>query len=123
MFSRITPHHGLHVGDEDGDEQLDEDEDESAGSSNAVRRRKGKIGSRKKVNPNSKGVDSLGFEPSSTGDTWVSRSDVDPKFPLTPSTKTAALKALLLKWFKEAPMDKVQSFVVYNCLANADTTI
>jgi hypothetical protein len=55
----------------------------------------------------SKGVDALGFEPLTKDSTWVTRSDSDPDFPLVPSAKTTALKALLLKGFEEAPLDKV----------------
>lgn len=55
----------------------------------------------------SKGLDALGFEPFTKDSTWVTRSDHDPNFPLIPSAKTTALKALLLKGFEEAPDDKV----------------
>ncbi len=55
----------------------------------------------------SKGRDALGFEPSTSDSTWVAKSDYDPNFPLTPSSKTTALKSILLKGFADAPMDKV----------------
>ena len=55
-----------------------------------------------------KGADALGFEPKVVGSTWVDKSD-DDSFPLIPSAKTAALKAILLKGFREAPTDKVSS--------------
>lgn len=55
----------------------------------------------------SKGRDLLGFEPGIGDSTWVTKSDSDEGFPLTPSTKTTALKALLLKGFDDAPTDKV----------------
>ena len=55
----------------------------------------------------SKGRDLMGFEPITNDSTWVTKSDKDDGFPLTPSTKTTALKALLLKGFEEAPLDKV----------------
>ena len=55
----------------------------------------------------SKGRDALGFEPHTKDSTWITRSDYDDEFPLVPSAKTAALKALLLQGFSEAPTDKV----------------
>jgi hypothetical protein len=65
---------------------------------------------KKQVLPaNSKGRDVLGFEPMAES-TWLTQSDTDESFPLTPSAKTAALKATLLKGFEEAPLDKV----IYN---------
>ncbi|KAL2066010.1 hypothetical protein VTL71DRAFT_2081 [Oculimacula yallundae] len=65
----------------------------------------------------SKGRDLMGFEPKATDSTWVTKSDTDANFPLTPSTKTAALKALLLKGFEEAPLDKVVIYVQFRTLA------
>ncbi|PQE14945.1 dna repair rad5 protein [Rutstroemia sp. NJR-2017a WRK4] len=65
----------------------------------------------------SKGVDELGFEPFTKDSTWVTRSDHDRDFPLVPSAKTAALKALLLKGFEEAPLDKVVIYVQFRTLA------
>jgi SNF2 family DNA or RNA helicase len=65
---------------------------------------------KKQVLPaNSKGRDALGFEPMAES-TWLTQSDNDEAFPLTPSAKTAALKATLLKGFDEAPLDKVNSY-------------
>ena len=55
----------------------------------------------------SKGVDSFMYEPKVAGSTWVDKSDAD-NFPLVPSAKTTALKALLLKGFADAPFDKVR---------------
>lgn len=54
----------------------------------------------------SKGLDMRGFEPQSDT-TWVPKSDSTPGFKLAPSVKTATLKAILLKGFHEAPLDKV----------------
>ncbi|CZS91311.1 related to protein RIS1 [Rhynchosporium graminicola] len=65
----------------------------------------------------SKGKDLMGFEPKTADSSWVTKSDIDPDFPLTPSTKTAALKALLLKGFAEAPLDKVVIYVQFRTLA------
>jgi hypothetical protein len=52
-----------------------------------------------------KGSDALGYEPKVADSTWVDKSD-SHDFPLVPSAKTAALKAILLRSFKEAPTDK-----------------
>ncbi|KAH6718269.1 SNF2 family N-terminal domain-containing protein [Leptodontidium sp. MPI-SDFR-AT-0119] len=65
----------------------------------------------------SKGRDLMGFEPITNDSTWVTKSDKDDGFPLTPSTKTTALKALLLKGFEEAPLDKVVIYVQFRTLA------
>ncbi|KAE8441985.1 hypothetical protein EG329_004111 [Mollisiaceae sp. DMI_Dod_QoI] len=65
----------------------------------------------------SKGRDALGFEPSTSDSTWVAKSDYDPNFPLTPSSKTTALKSILLKGFADAPMDKVVVYVQFRTLA------
>lgn len=87
------------------------DDDNMDGGSDSPRSNKrqksshGGCGSHEKAM--SKGADALGFEPSTRDSTWVSRSDTDPDFPLVPSAKTMALKALLLKSFEEAPLDKV----------------
>ncbi|KAK0112612.1 hypothetical protein ONS95_014355 [Cadophora gregata] len=59
----------------------------------------------------SRGRDLMGFEPMTNDSTWISKSDREPGFVLTPSTKTTALKALLLKGFEEAPLDKVGSLL------------
>jgi hypothetical protein len=60
----------------------------------------------KQLNDSSKGRDALGFETQSDC-SWLLKSDHDPEFPLTPSTKTLALKSILLRGFAEAPLDKV----------------
>jgi hypothetical protein len=65
----------------------------------------------------SKGKDMMGFEPATKDTTWITKSDHDPSFPLTPSTKTAALKAILLKGFADAPMDKVYLVFAYSRLS------
>ncbi len=75
-------------------------------STNPNSRERGK-GKEKRRDYGSKGKDSLGFEPFADDGTWISKSDVDPGFPLSPSSKTTALKALLLKGFEDAPLDKV----------------
>ncbi|KAG4442544.1 hypothetical protein IFR05_001956 [Cadophora sp. M221] len=65
----------------------------------------------------SKGRDMMGFEPATNDSTWLTKSDKDDGFPLTPSTKTTALKALLLKGFEDAPLDKVVIYVQFRTLA------
>ncbi|KAH7309256.1 SNF2 family N-terminal domain-containing protein [Rhexocercosporidium sp. MPI-PUGE-AT-0058] len=65
----------------------------------------------------SKGRDLMGFEPVTNDSSWLTKSDRDEGFPLTPSTKTTALKALLLKGFEEAPLDKVVIYVQFRTLA------
>ncbi|KAI9051714.1 hypothetical protein LZ554_004754 [Drepanopeziza brunnea f. sp. 'monogermtubi'] len=70
-----------------------------------------------KENPTSKGRDLFGFEPCTKDSSWVTKSDTDPDFPLTASSKTTALKALLLKGFEEAPLDKVVIYVQFRTLA------
>lgn len=91
--------------------------DDEGGPSTSNRRRsksKGKGKGREsqeelepKIDKFSKGRDLMGFEPITNDSTWVSKSDREEGFTLTPSTKTTALKALLLKGFEEAPLDKV----------------
>lgn len=82
---------------------------ESESSSRASKRRKTtNVKSRRTHGVISKGLDALDFEPFTKDNTWVTRSDYDPNFPLIPSAKTTALKALLLKGFEEAPDDKVR---------------
>ena len=93
--------------------------DDEGGSSAASRRRsksKGKGKGREsqeevdpKIDKFSKGRDLMGLEPITNDSSWVSKSDREEGFSLTPSTKTTALKALLLKGFEEAPLDKVGS--------------
>ncbi|KAI6708159.1 hypothetical protein JHW43_009312 [Diplocarpon mali] len=89
------------------------DEDSESVSGDGSRREK----SKKKFKSSSKGVDMIGFEPSSKDSSWVAKSDFDPYFPFTPSSKTTALKALLLKGFEEAPLDKVVIYVQFRTLA------
>lgn len=79
-----------------------------ASSANPNSRDKGK-GKEKKKENGSKGKDVFGFEPFAGDCSWVAKSDRDANFPLTPSSKTTALKALLLKGFEDAPLDKVCS--------------
>jgi len=98
MFQTASPFKGAH-GDEDAGSQSDEDRPSPPG----------RHSSSKKKNNGSKGKDAMGFEPTTRFSTWVKKSDHDHTFPLTPSTKTAALKAILLKGFEEAPLDKVSS--------------
>ncbi|KAK2623489.1 hypothetical protein QTJ16_007167 [Diplocarpon rosae] len=88
-------------------------EDDENASGSGSRKGKGK----KKAKSPSKGVDTLGFEPSAKDSSWVTESDFDPHFPFTPSSKTTALKALLLKGFEEAPLDKVVIYVQFRTLA------
>jgi hypothetical protein len=113
FFTSTTPYHDLYVANEDGssDTEFSDDYDSVAGSS---RRRRNHVGSGSKKNNRSKGRDALGFEPKTSTSEWINKYDHDPDFPLTPSAKTTALKAILLKGFQEAPMDKVSSFPVYS---------
>lgn len=92
---------------------LGQDDDDDASSSQGGRRRggsaksaKAKSGKEKRVPKESKGRDALGFEPYTADSTWIMHSD-DPRFGFTPSAKTTALKAILVKGFMEAPLDKV----------------
>lgn len=66
----------------------------------------GRKAKKRRIVEDSKGIDMMGHEPR-TNSTWVPMSDYTPGFPLTASAKTAALKAILLNGFDEAPMDKV----------------
>lgn len=99
------------------------DEDDNAdrsnpGSSRSAGRSKKPLG-----HSGSKGRDELGFEPATPTDaTWVTKSDHDPDFPLAPSSKTTALKALLLKGFEDAPLDKV-SRPRFHLLAMSDSNL
>lgn len=101
-------------------EHDDDDTDDMDRETPRPQKKKGRKGNAKRTANNnngvfSKGQDALGFEPGlGTGEAWVSRSDWDVDFPLVPSGKTAALKAILLKGFEEAPLDKV-SFPVFEC--------
>ncbi len=51
----------------------------------------------------------MGHEPYTADSTWITRSDTDPNFPLAPSSKTVALKSMILKVMMNAPLDKVFS--------------
>jgi hypothetical protein len=73
-------------------------------------RNKGNSGKSGSFHRYSLGRDVLGFEPH-TEETWITLSDIDPDFPLTPSSKTTALKSILLKGFLEAPLDKVSVLI------------
>ena len=73
----------------------------------------GRKSKKRRIEANSKGIDLLGHEPL-TESTWVPKSDYTPNFPLTPSAKTAALKAILLKGFDEAPLDKVSVSISFS---------
>lgn len=95
MFTKLTP---VTARPGHRDEYIDEDID---GFDDGKRRKN-------RIPPNSKGIDMMGFEPPSES-TWIPKSDSDPEFEFTPSVKTGMLKALLLKGFHEAPLDKVSS--------------
>lgn len=69
---------------------------------------RGKDKGKKRDTSISKGRDLRGFEPMTKDSSWIELSDIDEDFPLTPSSKTTALKSLLLKGFEEAPLDKVR---------------
>lgn len=86
----------------------DDDASSGGGSGNA------RGSQERRIHDSTLGRDALGTEPY-TAETWLTRSDIDEDFPLTPSAKTAALKAVLLKGFKDAPLDKVSfgSFVYF----------
>jgi hypothetical protein len=103
IFSSFKPYKGLADNDEDGMES-DSARDGTPSSTQGSKSRKRKD---RHASPG-KGADALGFEPKVAGSTWVDKSD-DDIFPLVPSAKTAALKAILLKGFHEAPTDKVSS--------------
>ncbi|TVY73260.1 putative ATP-dependent helicase [Lachnellula suecica] len=81
-------------------ELADDEEDPLAPASGSKRKSKNPA-----IAGDSKGRDALGFEPGAES-LWLYRSDNDPEFPLTPSAKTATLKAELLNGFEEAPLDK-----------------
>lgn len=106
IFASFQPYKGPQVND---DESLD---GEGLEADRNIPGSVGSGGKRKRNNDSfggsgSKGCDALGFEPKVADSTWVARSDRDG-FPLVPSSKTAALKAILLKGFNDAPMDKVR---------------
>jgi hypothetical protein len=100
-------------GIDDGEDSLDgesmdaPESNSERGGSQSKRRKFGK-----NIGVGSLGRDMLGFEPSVKDSSWVRKTD-DPTFPLAPSAKTAALKAVLLKGFQEAPDDKVCSFFLF----------
>jgi hypothetical protein len=101
MFTEIKPYKGIHLDDEMDSPLLGEDE---ASQSQSSRRSKSNRGSKSKSGP---GTDEMGFEPKTTGGSWLGMSDSDPNFKLVPSSKTTILKSMLLKSFSEAPNDKV----------------
>ncbi|KUJ16639.1 uncharacterized protein LY89DRAFT_647352 [Mollisia scopiformis] len=76
-----------------------------------------KKGSKHSYSANSKGRDALGFEPFTADSTWVTKSDNNPDFPLTPSSKTTALKSILLRGFVDAPFDKVVIYAQFRTLS------
>jgi hypothetical protein len=108
IFASFKPYKGPQANDEDTMDgegpEADRDTTGSGGSGGKKKRGKGGFGG-----SGSKGCDVLGFEPKVADSTWVPRSDRDD-FPLVPSAKTAALKAILLKGFNDAPMDKVRIY-------------
>lgn len=102
LFTSFKPYRGFQDNDEDS---IDSDIDEVGGSGSSS----GK-GKKRKDRSGDKCTDACGFEPKVVGSTWVDRSD-EKDFPLVPSAKTAALKAILLKGFQEAPLDKASLFL------------
>ncbi|KAI9649741.1 hypothetical protein NHQ30_002322 [Ciborinia camelliae] len=118
IFASAEPYGDLQIPDDDNMEstpgQTQESESSSRGSN---KRQKSNDSSRRPRGIPSKGMDELGFEPFTKDSTWVTKSDYDPSFPLIPSAKTTALKALLLKGFEEAPDDKVVIYVQFRTLA------
>ncbi|TVY51440.1 Helicase-like transcription factor CHR28 [Lachnellula cervina] len=122
LFCRLCLENYLHVVAAGGDDDLfteakpreiaSDDDDDGFGQGNS----RGRKGKKNVLPPDSKGRDALSFEPA-VESLWLYKSDVEPDFPLTPSAKTAALKATLLKGFEEAPMDKVVIYVQFRLLA------
>ncbi|KAH8594411.1 SNF2 family N-terminal domain-containing protein [Bisporella sp. PMI_857] len=116
MFTDLLPYSGPRMMDDGDFSPEPSPETNRPGSTKQPRR---SIYNKKKPPryPNSKGRDALGFEPLTLSSAWLTRSDRDDKFPLTPSAKTTALKAILLKGFKEAPADKVVIYTQFRILA------
>lgn len=104
IFTSCRPYKGkgLHL---HNDEEMDDSPDHTPGYNSGNKRYKR---SKDGYEGDSKGRDALGFEPIVADSTWVSMSDTG-EIPLAPSSKTAILKAILLKGFNDAPMDKVLS--------------
>lgn len=74
-------------------------EDETGGNKNA---------STRSNNYKKHGQDVLGYEPTlEKFPEWLSKIDESKQLSLFASAKTTALKATILKWFDEAPNDKV----------------
>lgn len=118
IFTSVEPYTDLEIPDDENMDSSPSQTAESEGSFRSNKRQKSSDDfSRRSRRSVSKGVDALGFEPSTKDNTWVTRSDHDPAFPLLPSAKTTALKALLLKGFEEAPDDKVVIYVQFRTLA------
>ncbi|RAL65691.1 hypothetical protein DID88_005359 [Monilinia fructigena] len=119
IFSSAEPYRDLEIPDDEnmdsGPNQTQESETSARGSNK--RQKSSNDGSRRPRGIRSKGIDALDFEPFTKDNTWVTKSDYDPDFPLIPSAKTTALKALLLKAFQEAPDDKVVIYVQFRTLA------
>ncbi|ESZ97694.1 hypothetical protein SBOR_1881 [Sclerotinia borealis F-4128] len=119
IFSSAEPYSDLEIPDDDNMDsapsQAQGSESSSRGSSK--RHKSSNESSGRPRGLRSKGIDALGFEPFTKDSNWVTKSDYDPNFPLIPSAKTTALKALLLKGFEEAPDDKVVIYVQFRTLA------
>ncbi|KAG0646207.1 DNA repair rad5 [Hyphodiscus hymeniophilus] len=107
IFSNFQPYKGLA---EDDDRVESEDGTPGAQGSRSKKRKTDRYGG------GGKGADALGFEPKIKDSTWVDMTDND-QFPLLPSAKMVALKALLLKGFHDAPTDKVVIYVQFRLLA------
>lgn len=112
MFGSAEPYTELEIPDDDNMDsdlgQIQESEGSSRGSNKRHKSYSSNSHAGRSRGIPSKGMDALGFEPFTKDSTWVTKSDYDPNFPLIPSAKTTALKALLLKGFEEAPDDKVR---------------
>ncbi|QSZ30260.1 hypothetical protein DSL72_004782 [Monilinia vaccinii-corymbosi] len=119
IFSSAEPYSDLEIPDDDNMDSGPNHNQESESSSrdSNKRQKSSNDGSRRPRGIKSKGMDALNFEPFTKDSTWVTKSDYDPDFPLIPSAKTTALKALLLKGFEEAPDDKVVIYVQFRTLA------
>lgn len=103
IFTSFKPYKGPEADDEDSMDGSPSSKGRDGEAGNGRRKKYGK--DKHGSGQFSKGCDALGFEPKVTDSTWVKRSD-SADFPLTPSAKTAALKAILLKGFEAAPLDK-----------------
>ncbi|PVH71787.1 hypothetical protein DL98DRAFT_613085 [Cadophora sp. DSE1049] len=114
IFNQVTPVINPLIDDNDSASSSGRRRSKSKGKGKG---REGQDEVEPKIDKFSKGRDLMGFEPITNDSSWVSKSDREEGFVLAPSTKTTALKALLLKGFEEAPLDKVVIYVQFRTLA------